>query len=141
MSRSIRFHHPITFASGVVLLTTGVLMHVPDFVSMQPMGYRMVGMPMSPMMRSGMVSIVIGLGLATFGLLPRWSMLRAPRAADATRVFTRAMDDAPLRWAHWWLLFVLGIALVIDVMKPATLGFVLPGVRADATLSVSSHVG
>lgn len=131
MSRSIRFHHPITFASGVVLLTTGVLMHVPDFVSMQPMGYRMVGMPMSPMMRSGMVSIVIGLGLATFGLLPRWSMLRAPRAADATRVFTRAMDDAPLRWAHWWLLFVLGIALVIDVMKPATLGFVLPGVRAE----------
>jgi putative MFS transporter len=130
MSRAVRFHHPAAFAAGVILLATGVLMHLPEFVSMKPMGYQMVGMPMSSMMLSGMAAIVAGLALSAFGLLPRLSELRTPRAA-VTHYYTRAMDDAPLRAAHWWLLFVLGIALVIDVMKPATLGFVLPGLRAE----------
>jgi putative MFS transporter len=130
MSTAVRFHHPAAFVAGVVLLTVGVLMHVPEFVSMRPMGYQMVGMPMSPMMLWGMAAILTGLGLSAFGLLPRLSALRAVPATD-TRYYTRAMDDASLRWAHWWLLFVLGIALVIDVMKPATLGFVLPGLRAE----------
>jgi MFS transporter, putative metabolite:H+ symporter len=132
---AVRFHHPVAFVTGVLLLTAGVLMHLPDFLSMQSMGYQMVGMPMSPVMLSGMAAILLGLALSTHGLLPRWSLLRAPRASTATRYYTRAMDDAPLRWAHWWLLFVLGVALVIDVMKPATLGFILPGLRAEYGIS------
>jgi putative MFS transporter len=47
------------------------------------------------------------------------------------------MDDAPVTPAHWWLLFVLGVALVIDVMKPATLGFILPGLRAEYGLTTA----
>ena len=135
MTAGVRFHHPIAFATGVVLLTIGVLMHLPDFLSMKTMGYQMVGMPMSPVMLWGMAAIVSGLALSTYGLLPRWSLLRTPRSADAIGYYTRAMDDAPLQWAHWWLLFVLGVALVIDVMKPATLGFVLPGMRSEYGIS------
>jgi len=127
----VRFHHPVAFVAGVMLLTGGVLAHLPDFLSMKSMGYRMVGMPMSTPMLWGMAAIVVGLALSTYGLLPPWAFLRAPRQASATRYYTKAMDDATLRGAHWWLLFVLGLALVIDVMKPATLGFVLPGVRAE----------
>jgi putative MFS transporter len=36
------------------------------------------------------------------------------------------------------LLFVLGVALVIDVMKPATLGFVIPGMVAEYGIPASS---
>lgn len=134
----VRFHHPVAFAIGVALLTSGVLAHLPDFLSMQSMGYQMVGMPMSDLMLGGMAAIVAGLALSTWGLLPPLHEWRAPRNASATRVYTRAMDDARVTGAHWWLLFVLGIALVIDVMKPATLGFILPGVRAEYGISTAA---
>lgn len=41
------------------------------------------------------------------------------------------MDDAPLTLAHWKLFAVLVIALIVDVMKPATLVFIIPGVMAE----------
>jgi MFS transporter, putative metabolite:H+ symporter len=102
-------------------------MHLPDFLSMGAMGYRMVGMPMSPMMIAGMWLIVAGMVLSTWSLIP-------PRRAspeNISRYHVRAIDDAALTSAHWGLLFVLGVALVIDVMKPATLGFVIPGMVAE----------
>ena len=66
----IRFAHPVAFAGGVVLLAAGVLMHVPDFLAMKSMNYMMANMPMSPLMLSGMAAIVVGLALATYGLVP-----------------------------------------------------------------------
>jgi putative MFS transporter len=137
MPSVLHFYHPLAFFVGVALLAAGVLLHVPDFLSMAPMDYRMTGMPMSRPMLAGMAAIVVGLGLASYGLLPPWSQLRAPRTRPAVHVYTMAMDNAELRWAHWWLLFVLGVALVIDVMKPATLGFVLPGMRAEYGVSTA----
>jgi putative MFS transporter len=124
------------FAIGVVLLTAGVLLHLPDFLAAEDMAYRMASMPISLPMLCGMAAIVAGLGLTTYGVLPPWSFLRA-RATPATRYYARAMDDATLTGAHWWLLFVLGVALVIDVMKPATLGFVLPGLRDEYAISTA----
>lgn len=134
--KGIAFTRPVTFATGVVLLTTGVLLHVPDFFSRESMGYRMADMPMSRPMLAGMACIVAGLALSVYGLLPRWFFLRA-HPAPATLYYVRAMDTAALTWAHWWLLFVLGVALVIDVMKPATLGFILPGLRAEYGISTA----
>src|SRR4030095_13289016 len=86
-----------------------------------------VGMPMSPMMITGMWLIVAGMVLATWGLLPPRHHIRP----SLSSYHVRAIDDATLTGAHWGLLFVLGVALVIDVMKPATLGFVLPGMTAE----------
>ncbi len=40
-------------------------------------------------------------------------------------------EDAPLGPAHWALMAVLVIALIIDIMKPATLGFTLPGMMTN----------
>ncbi|MBI2311677.1 MAG: MFS transporter [Betaproteobacteria bacterium] len=97
---------------------------------MEGMGYRMAGMPMSMEMLGGMAAILAGLGLATYGVVPRLSALAPRRDVDA-ELHIHGMDNAGLTGAHWWLLFVLGIALVIDVMKPATLGFVLPGMRQE----------
>ena len=125
--RGVEFHRPWAFWSGSLALTAGVLMHFPEFLSMSGMHYRMAGMQMGALMIAGMWLICGGFLLATWGLLPPPST--APRKTPAYHL--EAMDDATLTGAHWGLLFVLGVALVIDVMKPATIGFVLPGMSAE----------
>lgn len=124
----ITFPHPFAFWTGAAAIITGVLLHFPDFVAMSDMGWMMVGMPVSPIMLLGMGLIVGGLGLAGYGLIPR----AAKESSLARGAFHfRAMDEAKLTRAHWGLLFVLGIALVVDVMKPATLGFTVPGMKSE----------
>ena len=124
----IEFHRPAAFWGGAALITTGVLAHLPDFLAAGDMHYRMAGMAMSTTMLAGMLFIAAGMVLAAWGLLPP---PRSHRATGAAEYQLRAIDDASLTAAHWGLLSVLGIALVIDVMKPATLGFVLPGMVAE----------
>jgi len=126
----ISFRHAGAFWAGIVLVSAGVAAHLPEFVGARDMGYRMAGMPMSMLMHVGMLLILVGLAFAAFGLIPAGS-LRQPAPKAASTVFFRTMDDAELTGAHWGLLFVLGIALVVDVMKPATLGFVVPGMRTE----------
>jgi MFS transporter, putative metabolite:H+ symporter len=135
----IELHHPIAFWLGSIMMITGVLLHLPDFISMESMGYRMAGMPMSTIMLTGMVLILFGLPLATYGLIPHLSSLMGHREMHASHYQIRAMDNAKLTGAHWWLLGVLGVALVVDIMKPATLGFVIPGMRDEYGLT-TAHV-
>ncbi|QNO29432.1 MFS transporter [Sphingopyxis sp. OPL5] len=88
------------------------------------MGFRMVGMPMDSGMIAGMYLIVAGIAVAAYGLLPR---NLSQQIAASSRIAVSAPEDAPLSWAHWRLMGVLVIALVIDIMKPASLGFTIPG--------------
>ncbi len=76
------------------------------------------------------MALIIGGTLATaFGLLPS-------RRADQTKFEELAPpEDAPLTRAHWVQIIILAGALIIDVMKPATLGFVVPGMRAEYGLT------
>lgn len=127
-SQGIEFHRPVAFWTGATAITAGVVMHLPDYISAGDMGYHLAGMPMGTLMIAGMVLIVAGMALATWGLLPPGGR---PQAVRAEEYHLAAIDDAALTPAHWRLLFVLGVALIIDVMKPATLGFVLPGMSAE----------
>lgn len=112
------------FAIGVIAVTIGVVLHLPMFWMGRSMGFHMAGMPMDSGMIAGMWLIIAGIAVAAFGLLPR--NLAAQRAASEGLVVA-APEDAPLSRAHWRLMFVLVIALVIDIMKPASLGFTIPG--------------
>ena len=116
------------FVLGCVAVTAGVLFHLPMFVMARGMGYRLAGMPMDGGMTFGMVLIVAGVAVAAYGLLPR--NLAAQRAA-AQSIIVSAPEDAPISQAHWTLMLVLAIALAIDVMKPASLGFTVPGMVAE----------
>ena len=59
-----------------------------------------------------------------------------PPSGDHTRaVGLRALDDDPLTAAHCKLLTVPGTALVIDVMEPASIGFLLAGMRDEYGLT------
>jgi MFS transporter, putative metabolite:H+ symporter len=87
-------------------------------------GFRLAGMPMDGAMIFGMFLIVAGIGVAAYGLLPRGVQ---EQIRVAQHVSVHAPEDAPLSAAHWKLMAVLVIALIIDVMKPAALGFIMPG--------------
>ena len=118
-------HALLAFWLGCLAVTVGVGLHLPMFLMAKDMGYVLKDMPMDPGMIVGMGLIVFGVGLTGYGLLPNRS-----GAAD-TGVRVTASEDAPLTAAHWRLMAVLVIALVVDIMKPASLGFVVPGMRAE----------
>src|SRR5260221_2533980 len=120
----------IAFAGGCAAVTVGVLLHLPMFIMGKDMGYHLAGMPMDPAMLWGMALIVAGVGLAGYGVLPKKAT-----AAPAVNVSVSPPEDAPLTRAHAWLMVVLVVALVIDVMKPASLGFVVPGMIKEYQVS------
>lgn len=116
------------FAAGCIAVTLGVLAHLPMFAMARAMHYRLAGMPMDATMLGGMALIVVGTAFAAYGLLPRDAAAGRRAVAD---ISVAAPEDAPLGLAHWGLMAVLVIALVIDVMKPASLGFTVPGMISE----------
>ena len=116
------------FWAGCAAISAGVLLHLPMLGHAHHMaGNRLAGMPMDPWMYLGMALIALGVPLACWGALPGQ---RTPHG-DAAGTNYEAPDTTPLgRW-HAAVLLVLTMGLVIDVMKPATLGFVLPGLTAE----------
>ena len=121
----------LAFWLGCAAITAGVLLHLPMFLMGENMGYRLAGMPMDNGMLVGMAAIVIGIAIAGYGLLPKSVSLLHP---PATKVSVTPPEDAHLTRAHWMLMAVLVSTLVIDVMKPASLGFVVPGMRSEYDL-------
>src|SRR3954451_12253236 len=116
------------FVLGVILVTGGVLMHAPMFLMGRHNHYVLYGMTIGWDMIAGMVAIVLGCGIGAYGLLPRDI---ARQLAASEDIVVSPPEDAPLSRAHWGLMSVLVIALIIDIMKPATLGFTLPGMMTE----------
>jgi MFS transporter, putative metabolite:H+ symporter len=121
--------HFLAFWAGCIAVTIGVLLHVPMFLMGRATHYKLAGMPMGTGMLIGMGLIVAGFLAAAFGLIPRlqgksssWQEIAPP-------------EDAPLTRAHWIQIIILAVALIIDVMKAATLGFVIPGMRVEYGLT------
>jgi putative MFS transporter len=131
-----RFEHPIAFWLGVVACVTGTVLHLPMYIESKDMGYHMVGMAPDAPMITGMALIIVGLGLALYGLIPRGA---ADIQRRSSRFQVRALDDAPLGRAHVALLVVMAFALTIDVMKPTTLSFVAPGVAKEYGLRTAAN--
>ncbi len=80
-----------------------------------------------------MFAIVAGIALAGFGLLPR-----VPRQSQDTVELIAPPENAPLTSRHWGVAGLLALALIIDIMKPASLGFVTPGMRSEYAIGVST---
>lgn len=120
------------FRAGSALVSAGVVLHLPMWWMGRHMGWTLAGMAMDPAMYLGMALIVAGVVLAGWGLLPR----RSDKSASTVTVTPPA--DAPLTRAHWVLMATLVAALVIDVMKPASLGFVVPGMIEEYGLDRSA---
>ncbi len=132
------FQHSLAFWLGTLAIVGGVGCHLPDFMAARPMHYQMSGIcrsagcGMSKLMCLGMALIVTGIAATVYGLFPAGHRKIADASADYE---LQSLDNARMSWAHWQLVAVLGIALIVDVMKPATLGFVMPGLRREYGIS------
>ena len=122
------FHRPIAFWTGCAIIIAGVGSHIPMFMMGAAMGYQLAGMPMSSLMVGGMALIPFGLALACYGMIPRFAGMA--RSGSAPMQFHVA-DGVALNAEHWKLVAVLMVALAVDVLKPATLGFVMPGMTRE----------
>lgn len=121
-------YHAIAFWLGTEFIVAGVVFHLPDFIAARKMHFCMQCMPMSTLMLRGMGLILSGIPLAAYGLFP----IRREETKDLTANYQlHTLDNSRLDWAHWRLVMVLSVALIVDVMKPATLGFVMPGMRHE----------
>ena len=124
--------HAFAFWAGCVAVTAGVLLHVPMFLMGRAVHYKLAGMPMDTGMLVGMGLIIGGTCATAYGLLP-------PRRTHDVQIEEIAPpEDAPLTRAHWVQIIILATALIIDVMKPATLGFVVPGMGFEYGLRASA---
>ena len=132
-SSSIGHRAPI-FWGACAAICAGVLLHLPMLAEAHRMGNHLAGMDADPAMLIGMALIILGVPAAIFGALPRRI---ASHEADAGTLY-EARDDTPLGKWHAAVLLVLVIGLVIDVMKPATLGFVLPGMAREYGIASST---
>jgi MFS transporter, putative metabolite:H+ symporter len=131
-SRSFHFsqrRNAFAFWIGSAVVSVGVVLHLPMFWMARNTGFNMSGMPMDAEMLLGMLLIVLGIVAAAYGLLP----IRQPGVSEYYSI--APPEDAPLTAAHWQLMGVLAVALVIDIMKPASLGFVTPGMRSEYGMS------
>jgi putative MFS transporter len=106
--------------------------HLPMFLMGRMTHYRLYGMPMGNDMIAGMAAIIIGVAVAAYGLLPRNISSQLAASQD---IVVSPPEDVPLSRAHWVLMSVLVVALVIDIMKPATLGFTIPGMVSEYGVS------
>ena len=136
LSRSDRAH-PLFFWLGAVSVTAGVVLHLPMYLRSASMNFHLAGMPFDAEMFFGMALIVAGTAAGFYGLLPTAGKRTACQNLGTV---TKLQHDVPtdigqLKWAHWQLLLVLTVAVAIDFMKPASLGFVLPGTAAEYGLS------
>lgn len=122
------------FWAGCAAIALGVVLHLPMLAMAHRMDNHLAGMPMDPEMWVGMAAILLGVPAAIHGALPA---RRVRHDAHAGTNY-EAADSTPLNRWHASVVLVLIIGLVIDVMKPATLGFVLPGMRSEYGLSKAS---
>jgi putative MFS transporter len=133
------FHHTVVFWLGIVMLVAGVLIHLPDYLQyshFRDMLERTGPMPISGIMIAGMVLIALGICFAAYGLFPRRGKSgERPLTSAQGGFYLRFMDDHPMTPAQWRTAAALVVALIVDVMKPATIGFILPGAKAEYHLS------
>lgn len=127
----------IGLVAGIAVVTAGVLLHVPDVaaaVEHSRMGMPgMAGMSMwTPSMLAGMGLLVLGVAIVTASLL--WRI--APPSGE--RLSVDAIEHGRLRPIYWVTCLALTVALVIDIMKPLTLGFVMPGMSQEYGMPLES---
>jgi MFS transporter, putative metabolite:H+ symporter len=122
------------FVAGCMAIIAGVILHLPMLAMAHRMGNHLSGMAMDPAMLLGMALILAGVPVACWGALPTRRVARGERS----RAEFEAPDSTPLNGSHVAVLMVLTLGLVIDVMKPATLGFVLPGLSREYGIAKST---
>ncbi|WP_406464784.1 MFS transporter [Streptomyces sp. NBC_01622] len=118
---------PVLFWTGVILTCAGVIEHLWMFADSASMDFDMSMMGMSPVMWAAMIAIVVGVVISACAVV---------RPAGTCSAVLSGPPRAP-RVSRRRLIAILTFALLVDQMKPATLAFISPGMRAEYHLSAT----
>jgi MFS transporter, putative metabolite:H+ symporter len=124
----------LLFGTGAGMVIIGVLLHLPDYLMASHDDFMMADMSMGGTMAAGMTVIVLGLLLAVRAVMPDRAHRRRLALVGRTAEFV-ALDNARLSRPHYVLIAALTVGLVLDTMKPASLGFAMPGMIAEYGIS------
>lgn len=124
---NIMFRSKTAFWVGFLAVSIGMGLQVPMYTDAASMGYRLVGMPMNTSMNIGMGLVIVGLFISLYSLIPS----KPKSDSENFNLKINALDDAKINLLHIGLLFVMAIAITLDVMKPTILSFVVPGVAKE----------
>jgi len=116
----------------------GVALHISEYAKMaNSKGFLANTDVMGPLMQAGMVFVIIGvLGSASFMLLMKKNTARTHKSRVIfTPAYLDLLHNAPWTSAHFNLTLTLTFAVAIDVMKPATIGFIMPGLLVEYGLT------
>lgn len=139
----VAFARPSWFWCGVLLCLAGALGHLPMYEHLahpsghpDPMAGSAWGSPMMITMMVGMVFILAGVAACVYGIV---GLRRTPGDYRPGPLRVSFADDVPLTRAHWALTVVMVLAVAIDVMKPLSLSFVVPGMAQEYGLRSPVH--
>ena len=140
----------LCFGVGGCLLTAGDVLHIDMWAT--AMDFETSGMGMNAVMISAMAMLAVGVALLLVALVPpRGPSLAACTLAaagnpdrlvrllsagnEASNAALACLDDAPFSSAHARVCVTLTLGIIIDTMKPSSLAFVLPGLKATYGLT------
>ncbi|WP_407939917.1 MFS transporter [Micromonospora tarapacensis] len=136
------------FLLGVALVTAGVLTQLPDVKMMIDHGRAetgaagmpgMDGMPAGEPMEMWTPTMLLGMALLLVGMVVAGrALFGGVQRPDAESVTVESIEHGRLRPAYAVTCAVLTIALVVDIMKPLTLGFVMPGMSDEYHMSLEA---
>ncbi|WP_371649692.1 MFS transporter [Streptomyces mirabilis] len=118
---------PVLFWTGVVLTCAGVIEHLWMFADSASMDFDMSTMRMSPLMWAAMTAIVLGVVISACAVV---------QPGGSRPAVVSGPTQTPGVSRHR-LIAILTFALLVDQMKPATLAFISPGMRAEYHLSTT----
>ena len=127
LDAKIAFRSKGAFWIGFISVAIGVALQLPMYINSASMGYKLVGMKMSTGMYYGMGLVIFGLAVTLYSLIPPAVL----KENTDYNLKVRALDDAPINKTHIGLLFVMALAVTLDVMKPTILSFIVPGVARE----------
>ena len=119
------------FWIGLSMILAGIVEFFVEYLRAAPRHFRMADLPMTEIRWASMAMIVAGLVTGACGLIPR-NAPGPPRVArDALAL---GANPASLRRR---MMTALSFALFVDQLKPATLAFIVPGMRAEYHLTTA----
>ena len=130
--------YKVLFVFSLSVMIAGVVMHIVDYNEMRDgLGNLPMGAMMSDYMNAAMAITFVGLAgsfYSTLQLIPRPDTKRNV-LVTFTPKYMDLLSSVPWSWAHTCVCVVIIISIVIDVMKPATIGFIMPGMLEEYGLS------
>ena len=129
----------VGFYLSVIAIVIGVALHVAEYaMEATPAGFLPKNAKMGMLEKGGMVLIVCGLVVAAgtmFSLYDVASLKSKPRPVVFTTAYFDLLQSAHWTRTHTQMCAVLTLAITIDLMKPATIGFIMPGLLKEYGLS------